>query len=461
MGTISTRAAGLETISRMLRERPLAVLREMLPDRAILAACAQAEFTFRKRVYDPVVTTFHFLIQAIQREDSFAATWAELWGPVAVNFDLPDRRFNSSALSQARSRFPQEAMETLARGACAVRDVPCESWRGMRLKALDGSTVSMPREQELFDHFGAHRARTTTVRYPLGTYCCLLRVGSALIEDYRFGPFDPAEKETATPLLEHLGPGDLLLADRGFAGSPTLARILARGAHFLMRKNARLIVSRLTILKRLGAHDFIVELPLSKPARKTDPSLPIRVRVRVFRATWVSPAGERLTEWFVTSLLDRQAFPPRTLANLYHRRWRIETTYEEFKVLFHADVLRSKTVANIYKEMAAHVLAYQLVRRLIREAAITHQTSPLAISFLHATRWIISFSSRMSMADPQRLPAMYARLLDAIASVEVDVRPGRLEPRALTREWKHYPHLRMSRPEWRQQRLKATARSLS
>jgi IS4 transposase len=47
--------------------------------------------------------------------------------------------------------------------------------------------------------------------------------------------------------------------------------------------------------------------------------------------------------------MDPQRFPPTALAVLYHQRWRIETSYEEFKVLFHADVLRSKTVQNIYK----------------------------------------------------------------------------------------------------------------
>jgi len=433
----------------------------MLPDRAILEACAQVKHTFRKRVYDPVVTVFHFLIQAIQREHSFAATWAELWGPVAVAFDLPGHRFNSSALSQARSRLPQDVLVILARGACAVQEAPCELWRGMRLKALDGTTVSMPREPALLQHFGAHKARTTTVRYPLATLCCLLRVGSSLIEDYRFGPFDPGEKETATPLLEHLTPGDLLLIDRGLTGSPTLARVSKRAADFLGRKNARLIVSRLPVLEALAPDDFITELTVSRPARKADPTLPECVRVRLCKASWLSPAGEGLTEWLVTSLFDREAFPPATLATLYHQRWRIETSYGEFKVLFHADVLRSKTVANIYKEMAAHVLAYQLVRRLIREAALKHQKPPTEISFLHATRWVISFSSRMSVAAPERLPAMYERLLDAIASTEVDIRPGRLEPRALTREWKHYPHLRISRSRWRQQRLQETAKCLS
>jgi len=351
----------------------------------------------------------------------------------------------------------QAVMERLACQACGESHrVPTEQWRSFRLYALDGSTVSMPREAALFDHFGAHRARTTTVRYPLATFAVLLHVDPCLIRDYRVGPFDPGEDKTSRPLLAHPGPGDLLLADRGFAGSPTLARIKARGADFLMRKNARLIVERLPVVERLGCDDFITDIPTSKPARKSDQSLPKTVRVRLFKARWTTPAGETLTEWFVTSLHHARRFKKRTLAKLYHQRWRIEISYLEFKQVFHADVLRSKTVDNIYKEFAAHVLGYQLVRRVICAATRKHRKKPTEISFLNAARWVIAFSHRMAAAATLRLPFLYDRLLDGVASTPVDIRPGRLEPRALTREWKHYPHLRTSRTQWRQQRLAGT-----
>ncbi len=445
----------LEQIRRMLREAPLVALRQQLTDRQILAACRACGHDFRRRRYDPVVTVFHFLAQAVQREESFAATWQELWTPLAAACpELDLARSDPSGLTHARRRLPQAVMERLAAETCAESDsTESGTWRGYRLRALDAATVSMPREAALFEHFGAHRARTTTVRYPLATFAVLLDVQPCLIRDYRFGPFDPGEDKTARPLLSHLEPGDLLLADRGFAGSPTLARVQARGADFLMRKNARLIVERLPLIERLGRDDFLTDIPMSKPARKNDPALPETVRVRLFKARWTTPAGETLTEWFVTSLHDARRFKKRTLAKLYHQRWRIETSYLEFKQVFHADVLRSKTVDNVIKEFAAHVLAYQLVRLVICAAAHKHHKRPAEISFLNATRWVIAFSHRMAAAATLRLPLLYERLLDAVASTPVDIRPGRLEPRALTREWKHYPHLRHSRTEWRQQRL--------
>ena len=139
---------------------------------------------------------------------------------------------------------------------------------------------------------------------------------------------------------------------------------------------------------------------------------------------------------------------------LYHERWRIETSYEEFKQAFHEDVLRSKTVDNVYKEMAAHVLAYTLVRRLMVGAAVKHGKKPTEISFLNAARWTMSFSKIMSAARTQDLPLLYERLLVAIAASAVDVRPGRIEPRAIARENKHYPTLRQPRPDWRRERLR-------
>jgi len=447
-----------EEIRRQLRELPLGALRAMLPDSAILAACRRCGHTFRRRRYDPVVTVLHYLAHAIQREHSFAATWQELWTPLAA--DLPGVASappDHSGLTHARARLPGEVLQGLAARALRQGARLARTWRGHRLLALDGTTLSMPRTAELFSAYGIHAARSTAVRYPLARFVSLLAVGTSSIVDYRFGPFTTAETAFAIQMLPSVGPSDLVLADRYFAGSPMLARLSARGADFLMRKNARLRVDLLHVVKRLGHNDFIVDIPMSRPARKADPGLPPTVRVRLFRAAWRDPAGRKVAEWFVTSLLDPKRFKRKTLAKLYHERWRIETSYLEFKRAFHADVLRSKTVPNVEKELAAHVLAYQMVRLLIAAAARKHHVKPTEVSLLNAARTIVRFSQHMAGAPPSALPVHHERLLDLIAAARVDVRPGRTEPRALTRESKQYPQLRISRSAWQsQRRMEAT-----
>jgi len=376
MSSIGKRKEILKGIFEVLQEAPLTALRQKVSDGMILEACAEAGYAFRRRKYGPVCTVFHFLLQAIQREESFAGTWAEIAGNAAAQMGVDGLRFNSSAISQARSRLPKAAFDSLVETYCEVDKSFFSRWRGMRLVALDSTTVSMPAVGELFEYFGRHRSRGRHVRYPLGTFCALLAVGTSLILDYRFGPYDPGEVKTARPLLDAVGEGDLLLADRRFAGSPTLGRTLERKADFLMRKNARLLIRNLPVIERLGKNDFITDIPMDTAARKKDPSLPAKVRVRLCKGAWRSPEGKRVEEWLVTSLMDKKRYKKGSLARCYHHRWQIETTFREFKVLFHADVLRSKRVDNAQKEFCAHVLAYQLLRLLIVEAAKKHHKKP-------------------------------------------------------------------------------------
>ena len=457
MGNIGKRERVLKSIFEVLQETPLTALRQKLSDGMVLQACADAGYEFRRRKYGPICIASHFLLQAIQREESFAATWQEIAANAAGQMGLDELSFNSSAISQARSRFPKAAFDSLVKMFCAVNKSRFDKWRGMRLLALDSTTVSMPAEDALFEHFGRHKARSRKVRYPLGTFSALLSVGTSLILDYHFGPYDPGEVTSGADLLEAVAEGDLILADRHFAGSPTLGRIIERRADLLMRKNARLVVRNLPVIKRLGKNDFITEIAMDRAARRRDPSLPGKVRVRLCKGRWRSPEGRRLQEWFVTSLMDNKRFKGSALARCYHERWRIETSFREFKVLFHADVLRSKTVENVEKEFRAHVLAYQLLRLLIVEAADKHHKKPREISFLHAARWVIAFSSRMSVAPPAQLTRMYEHLIEAIASTGVTPRPGRIEPRAIMREKMHYPRSKISRLEWLEKRLKRVA----
>lgn len=457
MGNIGKRDKVLKGIYEVLEEGPLTALRQKLSDEMILQACFDAGYTFRRRKYGPVCIVFQFLFQAIQREESFAGTWQEIAGKGAAQLGLDELSFNSSAISQARSRFPKAAFDSLVKIFCAAERLCFDGWRGMRLLALDSTTVSMPAEGALFEHFGRHKARGREVRYPLGSFSALLTVGTSLILDYRFGPYDPGEVTSARPLLDAVREGDLILADRHFAGSPTLGRILERKADFLVRKNARLVIRNLPVIQRLGRNDFITDIPMDREARKKEPSLPGKVRVRLCEGSWISPEGTCVKEWFVTSLMDRNRFKPRALARCYHERWQIETSFREFKVLFHADVLRSKTVQNAYKEFCAHVLAYQLLRLLIVEAAEKHHKKPREISILHAARWVIAFSSRMSVAPTEQLPRMYEHLIEAIASTGVTARPGRIEPRVIMREKMHYPRSKISRLQWLQNRLRGVA----
>jgi hypothetical protein len=159
--------------------------------------------------------------------------------------------------------------------------------------------------------------------------------------------------------------------------------------------------------------------------------------------------GKRQVFWLATSLLDSKLYPAGEIAELYSRRWRIETLFLKIKGAMGADVLRSLTPDGVRNEVAARMLACNVVRSIVLEAAKEHGLDPLRISFSAAFRTVLSFAPALGNEPPHRLPAIYQAMLKEIASQLVPHRPGRNEPRCIRREQQHHPYLTTTRAEWR------------
>lgn len=148
------------------------------------------------------------------------------------------------------------------------------------------------------------------------------------------------------------------------------------------------------------------------------------------------------------TIVDNRCQTP--LVSFYADRWRIETLFCELKINSHADVLRSKKVDGIYREIAGKFIAVNVLRTIMLEAAIKHEIEdPLRISFCETVRTVLSFAPALAMRPIAMLPSIYAAMLNEIACHLVPRRPGRLEPRKITRDKRRYPKLSVTRQQWR------------
>ena len=115
---------------------------------------------------------------------------------------------------------------------------------------------------------------------------------------------------------------------------------------------------------------------------------------------------------------------------LYHRRWEIETSFRELKVVLHTKSLRSRTPVSVEYELAGRVIYYLLIRWLIVQAAEAHGIEPLRISFTNAVRELEAMRPTLLVSDESWVKReLMPRLLDRIASHLVAFRPGRHYPR--------------------------------
>ena len=108
------------------------------------------------------------------------------------------------------------------------------------------------------------------------------------------------------------------------------------------------------------------------------------------------------------------------------------------------EMLRTKSPAMVRKEVAMHLLAYNLIRGIMAEAARAGEVKPRKLSFTGALHTVRSFEEG-HLYDPARIAADLPRLLELIGQKRVGDRPDRYEPRAVKRRPKPYPRLRMPR----------------
>jgi hypothetical protein len=114
------------------------------------------------------------------------------------------------------------------------------------------------------------------------------------------------------------------------------------------------------------------------------------------------------------------------------------------------DVLRCKTPELVRKEIWTHILAYNLIRTIMAQAAIQHRIEPRTISFKGTVQTLSAFQSLLLLPDQQSTAArkrIVEQLLDAIVSQRVGDRPDRFEPRLRKRRNKKYDLLMKPRHE--------------
>jgi hypothetical protein len=171
----------------------------------------------------------------------------------------------------------------------------------------------------------------------------------------------------------------------------------------------------------------------------------LKVRIRI--------TGVRVREFvLVTSLFDAQKYSAADLAELYRARWNVELDIRSLKTTMQMEYLRCLTPKMVRKEIAMHLLAYNLIRGTMAEAAALTNQIPRELSFKGALQTLNAL--RDQRLDGAHNADTHAILLASIASHVVGNRPNRVEPRAVKRRPKG-KLLTVPRPEARRRLLKS------
>jgi hypothetical protein len=301
--------------------------------------------------------------------------------------------------------------------------------------------------------------------FPIFRFCAIFSLATGALCGFAEAPYQG--KETGEPaLLRQLFPclrvGDVLLGDSCFCSYFMIALLLERGIDVLFHQHQRRTTD-FTKGKRLGPEDHLVvwhkpECP-SWMDRATYDRLPNQIEVRELRQE-ISIPGCRATEvTMVTTLKDAKTYPKQAVSDLYGSRWHGELDLRSSKVTSGLEDLRGKSPEMVRKEIWAHWLAYNLIRKSMAAAAVMDECTPRSISFAGALQTVAGVMSQASIAEPSLLRRWAVQKLESIASHRVGKRPHRVEPRAIKRRPKNHKFLTKPRREARAE-LGGTAASV-
>ena len=394
--------------------RVKADVRSVLPDEAVERACRAAGHEWRERVLGPAQTLHLFVLQVL----CFNTAIRHLR-------HLAGFAVNAAAYCEARKRLPLAAVQALLRdGARALRagvgTSGGELWCGLRAYLVDGSSTIAPDTRSSQKAFGQPSGCKAGCGFPVPKVLGLFDAFTGMVLEVLCLPLYTHEQSAVWRLHPLLGPGDVLVGDRGFCSFAHLAMLHLRGAAALFRMHQRQLVDfrprrrartkgqrgrpSSRSVRRLGRHDQVVawRRPAKRPAWMTAgqwAAMPAELEVRELRYHLTGRGRRTRVVTVATTLLDPVRYPKQKVAELYGLRWSVETHFLELKALLRMRRVKSRTADGVRKELAVYCLAYNLVRAIMVRAADRQRTTPDRVSFLDAVRWVLSAGPGEELAD--------------------------------------------------------------
>lgn len=400
----------------------------------------------RQRVYT-VPTTLSLFIQQVLMKDRGCKEVVTLFNRKRQARQLRQVSTNTTSYCDARARIPFFLLTKLmARTARIASEKLADDqrWYGRRVLLVDGLVISAPDTPENQKVYPQSQSQEAGLGFPQIRMCVAICLATGVVTDLEYGPV--AGKKTGEVTLfrgmfNHFKRDDLLVADSLFDCFRHHATLTAQGVDMICDKNGTR-ESPFT-----GRCQVIEETVKVLPRPKFDQNrftkeqweaLPTTITVRMIRC---KIKGRKSELTLVTTLLDSETYPAGEIVKLYKLRWECELDIRSIKSVMGMTWLSCHTPEMLERELMVYILAYNIIRITMCDAAKIGGHHPRELSFKNAKDvWLL-------FGQDERQPKNYAWLLWSIADAPLRKRPGRNEPRKIKRRNAKYEKLRIPRDQ--------------
>lgn len=424
----------------------------VLPEAVIEKVLQEQGVHYRQTLYTPIVVIWAWLSQVLDADKSLSHAVKRVIAWIAVAGEaMPSG--DTGAYSKARKRLPLAVLKPLLQQtatALTSQVQPEQRWCGRRVKAYDGTSVLMsdtPANQKVYPQ---HSNQKAGCGFPLAKVVVWFCGTTGAVLEVAIAAFNTSEWQLSRQLYATLQADDVVVADSAYGTYVDLALVHLAQADGVFRKHH---ARRYGVHKAqtLGVGDHIVQWQRPQRCPQSISStefkaLPPNMKVRQVHLLIQQP-GFRPTEIIlVTTLMDPKRYPKAKLAELYQLRWHAtEVNFKHLKTTLKLEMIAAKTPEMVQKEICIHLLAYNLLRTLMWQAAQAAQVPPLRISLQATRQQFNQFRPILAQTTPQKRRPLYTTLLELVSHQLVPLRPNRKEPRVVKRRPKPFPKMQQPR----------------
>jgi len=431
----------------------------------VLAQALAAVGGWLDRISSPLVTLRVSLGQVLYPGHSRRAAVARLVAHRVARGRKPCSA-RTGAYCRARRRLPEAFFPAAACSVGRALDARADRrwlWNGRRVYLFDGTTVTMPDTPANQAAYPQVYNRGAGLGFPIARIGAVISLACGAVVGLgfcRYAGKGRGEVSLLRRLWGVLAPGDVLPADRLTANWATTQMLRGRGVELVSRLNKAHRRADFRRGRRLGPEDHVVRWAKPTSIRSLDREayrgLPDAITVREARVRVARPGFRTRSVVVVTTLLDPRRTTTEDLGAPYRARWNAELDLRSIKSALQMRDLRGKTPELVRKEVWTHILAYNLIRTVMAQAAATHDVVPRSISFTGALQTPAAFQPSLELraAGAAHRLRLHHALLDAIAAHRVADRPDRYEPRVKKRRRNHYGWLTRPRAEMKRRMAK-------
>lgn len=290
---------------------------------------------------------------------------------VLSNGQIPTHQVSDSALCQARKKLKSSAFVELntIQVDHYYDHFETETWNDFRLLAIDGSTLILPSNPKIKDHFGVHTTNDRKQEVSFARFSQCFDVLNHMTIDASIGLYQgkgSGEQGHAMGHFNSMKQGDLVLMDRNYPCFYLFSQFSMNNIQHCSRvKSGSWNLAKQ--LKESDDFELFGEIHPSKLSKRKcrELDLPIApIKVRFIKVILETDEIEIL----ITSLLDNIKYPISLFDNLYFQRWGIEESYKEFKHKLEIENFSGKSVLSVLQDVHAKVFSSNITNILASHA---------------------------------------------------------------------------------------------